>query len=42
MPSIGELFIQLGVMGNANELKNANKELQKANILTQNKLNLIN
>ena len=40
MPSIGELFIQLGVMGNANELKNANKELQKANILTQKQAKL--
>lgn len=40
MPSIGELFIQLAVMGNANELKNANKELQKANILTQKQAKL--
>ena len=40
MPSIGELFIQLAVMGNANELKNANKELQKANILTQKQTKL--
>ena len=35
MGSIGELFIQLAVMGNANELKKANAELQKSNILTQ-------
>lgn len=40
MSSIGELFIQLGVLGNANELKKANQEFQKANALTekQNKL----
>lgn len=40
MPSIGELFIQLGVMGNANELKKANQELQKSNILTQKQAKL--
>lgn len=40
MPSIGELFIQLGVMGNANELKKANLELQKSNILTQKQTKL--
>lgn len=40
MPSIGELFIQLGVLGNANELKKANQELQKSNILTQKQTKL--
>ena len=35
MSSVGELFIQLGVLGNANELKKANAEFQKANILAE-------
>ena len=40
MSSVGELFIQLAVLGNVNELKKANQEFQKANALTekQNKL----
>lgn len=40
MASIGELFIQLGVLGNANELKKANAEFQKANILAQKQAKL--
>ena len=40
MSSIGELFIQLGVLGNANELKKANQEFQKANILAEKQAKL--
>ena len=40
MPSIGELFIQLGVLGNANELKKANQEFQKSNILKEKQAKL--
>lgn len=40
MGSVGELFIQLGVLGNANELKKANAEFQKANILAEKQAKL--
>lgn len=40
MASIGELFIQLGVLGNANELRKANLEFQKANILAKKQAKL--
>ena len=40
MGSVGELFIQLGVLGNANELKKANAEFQKANILAKKQADL--
>ena len=40
MASIGELFIQLGVLGNANELKKANQEFQKANVLAEKQAKL--
>lgn len=40
MGSVGELFIQLGVLGNANELKKANQEFQKANVLAEKQAKL--
>lgn len=40
MASVGELFIQLGVLGNANELKKANAEFQRANILAEKQAKL--